>query len=333
MAQIGIEGFSTARTALKVGQTVSATATQGTDIYTQHKTLIFGNVGTGFTMPLKTVSTDTPLIISMGWRPASFQDICWVSGDAGGTRHLTLNISNIGTLELYRGTTAGTLLASSVNPLFTLNNRHHIEFKCTIADAGGTCIVRVDGVEVINFTGDTRNGGTNTWLDQLGIGDNATIDSVVWRNTAGAAPYNDFMGDQLVLTLLPNGDGASSQFLGSDGNSVNNSLLVDELPVNTTDYVGSSTVGQRDLYAFEDLIPAGTVHAVQVNAYVTKTDAGARNFKHLNRSGGGTVNAGANAALTTSYAIVTSALLITDADGTGWTPAKVNAEQFGIECA
>ena len=62
--------------------------------------------------------------------------------------------------------------------------------------------------------------------------------------------------------------------------------LVDDAAPNTTDYVSSATVGQRDTYGMQDLTAAtGTIYGVQLNLAALKSDAGARSIKPLVLSG------------------------------------------------
>ena len=86
---------------------------------------------------------------------------------------------------------------------------------------------------------------------------------------------DSFLGDITVETLYPNGDGAANQWLGSDGNSTSNYLLVNETgaPV-TTSYTGDSVSGHRDLYTLTDLVATtGTVVGVCHQAYAAASDA------------------------------------------------------------
>lgn len=260
-----------------------------------------------------------------------------VLGDTNtaGVTHLSLTNNSAGKLELRRGpANGGTTLAAGTTTI-PVSEWHYYEMKCTIADSGGTAIVRVDGVEVINFTGDTRNGGTFVGIDGVAIGAGSSgsffWDDLYVCDTSGAAPANDFLGDISVKRLFPNGDGAVNQFVGSDGNSVQNYLLADENPANTTDWNASAVVGQRDLYALDDL-PANAVTVFGMQAFVTsaKTDAGARSMKVCDR-GSATVRAAATQPLSTTYVHYASPLYTTDGDGTALTPVVVNAVQVGAE--
>lgn len=256
-------------------------------------------------------------------------------GDSGVTNHLTLNINASNQLQVRRGGPTGTVIATESGSR-TDGAWAYIELKVTIADSGGTCIVRANGVEVINFTGDTKNAGTNTSIDALrfGLGTPSPgwvpIDDLIIMDGTGSS-MNDFVGDHAIKAIRPNGDGASSQWLGSDGNSTNNYQLVDETTFSSSDYVADSTAGHQDLYAFEDISTTGAVKAVKPVIFAAKSDAGTRSVKAVKRNSGGTTATSSSLALSTTYAILSGPIWETDAAGSAWTVSTVNSHQFGVE--
>lgn len=253
-------------------------------------------------------------------------------GDTGATDHITLNWDAAGRIQVRRGTGSGAIIATSTHTPVISGSWVHIGWEVTIADAGGIVNVWLNGVQVITFTGDTKNAGTSTNIDAISVpaGLNVFSDDLYWNDNLGGV-QNTFLGDLSVKEVRGNGNGASSQWVGSDGNSTDNYLLTDEVPLNTTDYVASSTAADRDLYAVADLTITGSVLAVQVHAYAQKTDAGARSLKTLQRSSGGTVVASSALPLTTTYGVLSGTLRTTDPDGAAWTVATVNSCQYGIE--
>jgi hypothetical protein len=260
-----------------------------------------------------------------------------LKADGGTVTHLALTLDNLMHLALYRGTVStGTLLATSAAVWSDTVGFHFVEVKATIADSGGTCVVRVDGVEWINFTGDTRNAGTSTNIDAMtwaSAGATVTqLDDLYVADGTGPAPYNGFLGDCTVRRLLPSGDSGTG-WTTSTGSS--HSALIKEIPANTTDYNFSSTVGQRDTYQLDDLVQAAAdVHAVQVFATCTKTDAGARSVRIITRSATPTdVMTGALAPPTPAYAHLATVLQLLDPDGNPWTLARVTSLRAGVETA
>ena len=154
-------------------------------------------------------------------------------------------------------------------------------------------------------------------------------------DSSGSRNY-DFLGDVRIDALLPSGNGNSSAFTGSDGNSTDNYALVDEsAPNSDTDYVESSNVSDVDTYAFPDLSHSPvSIAAVQICATAKKSDAGARSLACVTRSNS-TDTAGATQSLSTSYACM---LEVVESDVTAgspldWQTANLNAAQFGVKVA
>lgn len=265
-----------------------------------------------------------------------------VFGDAGVTQHLTLTIESTGVINLRRGNQSGTIIATAT-PLWPGTGQwRSIQFQATISDTVGTCKVRLDDVEVINFTGDTKNGGTNSTIDKVQLlisgglsnADDFWVCDGVDATATQGVPNNDFLGDLSVAPLRPSGNGTYSQLLGSDGNSTDNYLLVDEVGPNTTDYVGSATTGQHDLYVMQDLPTAtSAVIAVQPVLVAQKSDAGTANLKPMIKENS-VETLDTAVALSTSWATMAGAIRCKKPSaGTAWTAADVNGMEAGMEVA
>lgn len=291
-----------------------------------------GGFGGGMTVALP--HTTGALIVGGAFGPYNQQYSClrlYNSTAGAGTAELTLQY-NTTTLRLYRGSTVGTLLATATVPTVS-GVWHHVEVKALIADSGGSCEVRVDGVTVINYSGDTRASSTGT----------AGLDGVQWSAYSGAiggwddiyaldtsgSVANDWLNDCRINTLAPTSD-AAVQFTRSTGAS--NYLTVDEGRMNSdTDYVQSATVGHIDRFGYADLAAAAvTVHGVQVVTWCKKTDATARTMRNILVSGATTSN-GASFALTTSYLPMVTTLTLNPDGSVAWTPTTVNAATAGFE--
>lgn len=277
------------------------------------------------------------------WRPLQLDGSVVANGNAyNASVHLHLVAPN-GTnsvLELYRGATLLATTASAYN--FQVWNHFGVEVK--IDDTAGYFRLYLNGAEtpVIDFTGDTRNGGADALVRALRFGQGIgpmfqRTDDFYLMNAVGGAPT--VQGDVKILTSRPVGNGAANQWVGNDGNSTDNYLLVDD-DSTTTDYVQSPTAGNKDLYAMADLPapPAGSaleVLAVQVSAYAAKTDAGtAKDLIGVFRSAGGTEVEGLiapSASITASHQLFRGPIRTTDADGNPWTKATFDATQAGVK--
>lgn len=286
---------------------------------------------------IKNFTASNKIIVGYGWYTTFDQGPISFYGDSGVTQHITV-VRNGGTglMEIRRGSTGGTLLATGTTQI--LNSVwNYFEISVTISDTVGEVHVRLNGktTDEVSFTGDTKNGGTANTIDKIVFSytngsTNRNADIYILNDT-GPAPNNNFLGDVVVRTLGPIGNGNSSQLLGSDADSVNNYQLVDERPFSSADYVGSSTVGQKDTYAISDL-PAGvtTVYGMQVNGWMAKSDATLGQARYVVRSGG-TDFGGITRALTTSY-IGYYELYETDpATSVAWTVGGINNLESGME--
>lgn len=214
---------------------------------------------------------------------------------------------------------------------------HYWEFRVTIDDADGEVIVRRDGVTILNVNGiDTRNGGANSNAYMVQFGQNAnnsmgSIDDVYVIKNDGIG-ITDFLGEIEVEALLPNGNGTHSQLVGSDGDSTNNYLLVDDSPtVNDNDYVGSAVDGAKDTYTFGNLArPSSIVRAVQVSFRTKKSDTGPKSMRRVIRSNG-TDDTGSDITLSSSFSWnqeIFEKNPVTDVD---WTQSDVDNIEAGTE--
>ena len=260
--------------------------------------------------------------------------IFYLVGDGVSTGHLTLTVSASGALQVRRGSGGtGTIISSSASNIVANGAWGYVELRATIADSGGKAIVRWNGVELINFTGDTKNGGTGTTIDSTYIrgGDTYKYDDIyVIDPTTGSAPYNDFLGDVKVQSIFPNGNGTFSQGTGSDADSVDNYALLDEArAASTTDYVDLST-GEKDTYTYQDVtLPAtSTIYAVQTVTHVQKTDTGSITTADVARLG---ANESVGAASVPGTSAEIKRTVWTAKPGGGaWSVADVNNTEFGV---
>jgi hypothetical protein len=218
-----------------------------------------------------------------------------------------------------------------------MNAWYHIEWYQVIADSisTGNSQVRINEVSAITLnSGDFKSSGSAS-ADRFAIagGTNTTVvidDLYVFHDSVTGTP--SWTGDARVTTLAPSGDGNYSAFVGSDSNSINNYLLVDDAqPNDDTDYVQSSVAGDRDSYAITNLgtSPASVI-AVQIAADVKKDDAGARTGKLFFRISG-TDYDGSAFSPTTSYTDQVHLRETSPATSSAWTESEINALEAGIK--
>ena len=266
--------------------------------------------------------------------------------DNGATGHVYIRRLSTGSIVVYRGDPANgnfgapsgvQIAASSAGTLD--GNWHYVEVYALVHDSTGKVIVKVDGVTVIDFTGDTRNAGTSTNIDMIRFrtgryisGPNAVINiDDLYVCDATGSTNNTFLGDVRVQTMLPNAAGSSTQ-LAPTG-SGNNWANVGEVPYNNATYNASATVGQRDTYALSDLTAGTTaIMGLQTTAHMQKSDAGVANARVAVKSGA-SVYYDATRSLGTSVAAYTQVRETDPATAVAWTVSGANALEAGMEVA
>lgn len=208
-------------------------------------------------------------------------------------------------------------------------------------DASGWVKFYVDGTLLVGYEGDTSGAGTVINVMQVGsstslqywetyaYADNVYLDDSTGESTFAIPPALEF------LRYAASGNGTSSQFTGSDGNSTDNYLLVDDFPHDSdTTYVEAASSGLRDLYDTATFtLPGGyAVAAIIPFAVARKTDAGVATTLKLLAKNGGNESLSAAQDLGVSYALEW-ARNTAQPDASAWTEAGVNAAEYGQESA
>lgn len=252
-------------------------------------------------------------------------DICYLRNDL--TAHVGLLLTSNYAISAWRGSNS-TVLGTSANNVVASSGYTYIVFKAYIHDTAGTIDVWVNGAAtpVLSLTGqDTRNGGNGPGINLLGI------------RGVGASTYDDLvvtdgtnLGDVRIDTLYPNADGNYSQFTPSTGGT--HYVLVDEAPVNTSDYnTSTATLNDRDSYAMSNLgtLVSSTIHGVQVVTASLKTaDTGSRGLAPFIRSG--STNGDGTGRLLTASQSFQYQVAETDPNTSGaWSLSAINAMEVG----
>lgn len=264
-------------------------------------------------------------------------DVVRFMTDSGATEQIRVERTSLGFLAVYRG---GTLLGQT-SASIPVNTWWFVEVGASISATAGSVIVRIQGSQVLSFSGNTQNGGTSTNIDALVF---AGGGNYLGTATSPGQYYDDlyvcdgsgtinntFLGDIRVQTLLPNGPGSSTQFTPTG--SANNYMNVSEVPDNANTYNSSGTVGQRDTYAMSNLNAAtGTVFGVQQVMRAFKSDAGTANIKSAQKSGA-TISYGAVNSLSVNDLTYFDMFETNPATGASYTPTDINSIEAGAEIA
>jgi len=197
-------------------------------------------------------------------------------------------------------------VAQATIPGYTLNVLRHVAIDINIDASAGWAKVYIDGVLQLSFEGNTGNADIITdWFGKIaGSGGTGTVtyifDDIYIDDTTGEAATAPPVLRFYYVT--PNANGNYSQWDGSDGNQVDNYLLIDEIPPNSdTDYVETNVVDELDSYNMTTItLEAGQqVEAIIPFAFVKR--AGSTEEIALGTRLSGTDAVGSDQAPTTSY--------------------------------
>jgi hypothetical protein len=284
----------------------------------------------------KTVTPgDATAITGFAYRINGLGNISYygVMGFALGTAYQTyLEVNQNGTLTLRFGNNAGSVLATS-NTVIVNNNYHFIDIETLVHPVSGTFNVYVDKVLALSYTGNTRAAANAAWdtvmygnlsgsVNQAGITVDYT-DSYILDGT-GSSPYNVRLNDVAVDAYYPIADGDYAQFTNSVAGS--HYTLVDDNPVNTTDYLHGGTINYRDSFVYT--IPSGgTILAANMALYAKKDAAGTRGIKEFVRAGGTNYDNANEIQLSSSYRFFNNIRTVNPSTSAAWAAGNV---EFGI---
>jgi hypothetical protein len=192
---------------------------------------------------------------------------------------------------------------------------------------------------------DVRDSGSNEWsgleTDDVFATD-GSISSGGWSaNIANPAGNGvDHMSwlcqDMYVTVHKPNGNGDSSDLDGSDGNQIDNYLLVDDLPGGSSgtesEYVEGQNNGEQDLYNFEDGPSSLLVEkfgAVKIITHAEQTGIGLTKQRLIAK--GTAQSDGPERDIPSTGFAAKERFMNYTADDTDWTITLFNSHQFGFK--
>lgn len=229
-------------------------------------------------------------------------------------------------LFLWVGTPANVVATTSL--FLPTGGWHYIETEWTAGVSAGNMTLWVDGIRLLNFTGNT------------GAGPNAFV-GYGWPSSGTTAGQSAVFGDVYSKTgAVRNGEGwiealtpnsnVTSQWSPLTGSS--NFAMVDALPVaGDAAYVFAATPTDQDLYGVTPLVDTPlNIYAVQVRVCARKDDATTRTMAGTLKSGATQVN-GPTFAVSGSYQYNRDIYPTDPNTSAAWTPTNVNAINVGQE--
>ncbi len=178
----------------------------------------------------------------------------WLEEVSTNNHKIAVRVGTLTTGLIHADTTSTPVIAGDGTSWY------YLEIKYVCHASTGAVTIRVgESIKGSGTSLNTTGGFAGTDIAQFGVcgfpssrlkmddiyicnGVDATIaDASAWAN-------NDFLGDVRVARLRANGNGDSSAWVGTDANSVDNYLQMDDVPPSVSVYNKSSTVNDQDLY-------------------------------------------------------------------------------------
>lgn len=237
-----------------------------------------------------------------------------------------------------------TLLKASAPNILSSDVWHFCEIRYTPHATNGSIVCRIDGVECVAFNGQTTLTTLPNTVNMMKIGAaqsdywnqpsqgyfNCWVDDLYVCDTLGTE-FNDFLGDCVVQTLLPESD-AGPNDLSLVGNTTyaHYSCVADTVPDEDTSYLYGNTNGAREVFGLPDLpTDVLAVLAVAIDVRAKKVAAGDSTFKMLAKVDTDEVLSGAQS-LVSKW--LTRQFVMENAPGGGdWTVNRVNGLNVGFE--
>ena len=220
-------------------------------------------------------------------------------------------------------------LAQSPVGTFSDKTWNTIEVHLKIDDSTGILQVKCNGDLVINYSGDTRNGGSTATIDQLhmqcfnGVYSYYTFDDIAVRD-------DDWCGAGGIHLILPDSAGDVSDWTASAGNAWE---TVDERPPNFSDYIYEDSANlEQHLFNFTD-IPSGVrlINSVKVLNVAKLSEAGSGSVQSIAKIGS-TVASGINYGLDEASNSYVKFIMSENPDTvSGWVSSDITSLQAGVE--
>lgn len=218
---------------------------------------------------------------------------------------------------------------------------HWVSMHFRVHATLGKWTVSVDGIQQVDFSGDTIGTGSadtiNGVLFGVGEGPNPdpfyTWDDIIITDGIGGAPFNGLLADRRIETLRPDGAGTATNFAPFPADAVNWDKVDEATPDDDTTYVEDSVSAQRDTYTHTNMtLTPASIDGLVVKTLVKNPDGGSNDLKHVIDSNG-SVSVGSAIGTTSDY-LVKQTLFETDPDtAAAWTKTGVDAVEAGFEVA
>lgn len=259
--------------------------------------------------------------------------------DGANAAIVSLTVQSTGVISAVAGLTKDAVILGSSTDLITALAYNNVECWVTFHATLGTIEVRLNGVTILNLTG--QNTGS-AGAEQISIGRGAVftsgvtgwdVDDIFAANGLGAQ-NNSFIGDKRVWALFPDADTDETDWVPNSG-TTGYTQIDEAAPDADGTYVEASAPaesGQKISDYGVQALPSEVVAVVGVmmQGMMKKTDAGTCSVKQSMLSNA-VVSPGAVRALTTAYTYYQQMFELDPNTAAPWTPTAVGSSLVRFE--
>lgn len=213
-----------------------------------------------------------------------------------------------------------------------------IEMEVVFATgATGSVVIKVAGSTVLTLSSVQTAASANAYANRLRYATRTTTgwlsDDWYVNDDSGSAPENTFLGEAFVVeSIIPNGNGNSSQWVGSDADQVNNYQLVDDSGNDDTDYVKSGTLNDLDTYAMSNLSNAtGTIIRASHYFIARKDDVATRTLASALRTNSTDYTSATDKTMAGTYGLFIDERTVNPDTTLRFTISEINAIEYGTK--
>jgi len=239
---------------------------------------------------------------------------------------VNIRVNTDGTLAAYRG---DTLLGTSSLGLST-NTWYYLELKVVTHQSAGTVDLVVNMNNWLSLSGIDTQAGSNAYASAFRLGPvfvTTQFDDIYLLDGSGTI-NNDFLGNRKVEAIRPTAAGSSTDWTPDSGDSY---ARVNEVEVDDdSSYVETATTTDKDLYAYENLDNMNEVNGIQIMSEVRVT-AGSMDLHNVIKSSTTEDDGTGDTVLSTDYVTSVRTEELNPHTAVAWTPAEVDAAEFGIK--
>lgn len=249
------------------------------------------------------------------------------NGNSSVYPQMCLHITAGGIPIAYRKTGGISYTSMFSGEALGINTWYYLEMMARIHPTLGKCEVRIDGESIGTYEGDTQQDSP-TLTTRVMIGVSRSTSHHWYFDDVYIASGEDFLGDVRIDVMYPNASGEVTE-LTAVGAPENFQCVSGELFPPSGEYVQASY--GTDTYKFEDCGVSGEIFGLQVNHISSRTEpVGTLKSKNILRKGS-TNYSGEQNTETDSPTYKTACFDEDPTDSNTWTPAKVDASEFGVE--